>query len=325
MKPSLESLLALCRVADRALVEAHCARLDERYFDAFAPEAVAAHLDSLALVTPEHPIEVRIDARPDGAWVCTVLAFDYPAEFSLIAGVLTGLGFSIDAGLVFTWRPAPPLPPQARTAGGRRPAVVPDPLRRRRIVDQVVGRAVFEGAAAAWQAEVRTRLTEVIGLLERGDAEANAWARHRVNEAVARRLGEAPAGELPLLYPMQIEFPGGHDPYTTLRVVSQDTPAFLYALSTALALQRLSIEQVRIRTGRDGRIEDEIDVLDDAGQPIADPARRDQIALAILLTKQFTHFLGQAPDPYTALCRFDQLLDDVLRLPARGRLSQSTH
>ncbi|MEI7435198.1 MAG: glutamate-ammonia-ligase adenylyltransferase [bacterium] len=319
MKPSLESLVALCKVADRALVAAHCVRLDERYFDAFPPEAVAAHLDALALVTPAHPIEVRLDARADGLWVCTVLAFDYPAEFSLIAGVLTGMGFSIDTGLVFTWRPAPPEAPPPRTASGRRRVVSQDPLRRRRIVDQVVGRATFDGAAADWQAAVCARLRAVIGLLERGDAGANAEARHHVNEAVARRLGEAAVKELPLLYPMQIEFPGGHAPYTTLRIVSQDTPAFLYALSTALALQHLSIEQVRIHTGREGRIEDEVDVLDDAGQPIDDPARRDQIALAILLTKQFTYFLGQAPDPYTALCRFDQLLDDVLKLPARGQ------
>ncbi len=319
MKPSLESLLVPCKVADRALVAAHWARLDQRYFDAFSPDDVAAHLDALALVTPAHPIEVRLDARPDGAWVCTVLAFDYTAEFSLIAGVLTGLGFSIDSGLVFTWQPAPPEPPPSRNARGRLVAVAPDLLRRRRIVDQVVGRATFDGDAAAWRAAVCARLTEVIGLLERGDAQSNAEARHLVNEAVARRLGETAAAELPLLYPMQIEFPGGHAPYTTLRVVSQDTPAFLYALSTALSLQRLSIEQVRIRTGREGRVEDEIDILDDAGQSIEDPARRDQIALAILLTKQFTYFLGQAPDPYTALCRFDQLLDDVLKLPARGQ------
>src|ERR1035437_5855864 len=105
MKPALESLVALCKIADRALIAAHCARLDERYFDAFPPDAVAAHLAALALVTPAHPIGGRLDARPDETWVCTVLAYDYPAEFSLIAGVLTGLGFSIDAGLVFTWRP----------------------------------------------------------------------------------------------------------------------------------------------------------------------------------------------------------------------------
>ncbi|MDP2990181.1 MAG: glutamate-ammonia-ligase adenylyltransferase, partial [Kiritimatiellota bacterium] len=77
-------------------------------------------------------------------------------------------------------------------------------------------------------------------------------------------------------------------------------------------------ERVRIRTVA-GRVEDEMDVLDSGGHVLTDPARLDRIRLAVLLTKQFTYFVSHAPDPYAALCRFEQMVDAVLKLPERGQ------
>jgi glutamate-ammonia-ligase adenylyltransferase len=100
-------------------------------------------------------------------------------------------------------------------------------------------------------------------------------------------------------------------------VVSQDTPAFLYSLSNALVLRGISIEGVRIQTEQ-GILTDEIDVLDSRGKKIVEQERIDQLKLSVLLTKQFTYFLGKAPDPYVALARFEHMTDDVLRRPEHG-------
>ena len=43
--------------------------------------------------------------QPDGMLSCTVIAYNYPAEFSVITGTLTSLGLSVEAGDVFTYKP----------------------------------------------------------------------------------------------------------------------------------------------------------------------------------------------------------------------------
>ena len=103
-----------------------------------------------------------------------------------------------------------------------------------------------------------------------------------------------------------------------MRVISQDTPFFLFTFSTALTLQEVSIEHVTIRTSG-GRIEDEFEFVDAAGRAIDDPARIDRIKLSVLLTKQFTSFLESAPDPAgRARCASSSSSKDVHR-PARSR------
>ncbi|MGA1791999.1 MAG: glutamate-ammonia-ligase adenylyltransferase, partial [bacterium] len=88
-------------------------------------------------------------------------------------------------------------------------------------------------------------------------------------------------------------------------------------MSNALALKEISIEHVRINTV-EHRVEDLLDFVDENGRPIIDPKLLDQIKLSVLLTKQFTYFLSKAPDPYAALSRFEQLVQDLLKLPERG-------
>ena len=132
---------------------------------------------------------------------------------------------------------------------------------------------------------------------------------------VADRLSDIPHAELPALYPVTLNLRRRRT--TPLQVIAQDTPAFLFAMSSALALQGISIERVRIRTEA-GWIIDDIDLVGRDGQPPTDPERLDQIKFTAVLTKQFTYFLGHAPDPYTALCRFGQMAESITRTPASG-------
>jgi glutamate-ammonia-ligase adenylyltransferase len=316
VKPKPEALTAACPGVDEKLVAEHLARLDEAYFDTFDLEAVAAHLTALDKLSADNPVELLFAQNEDGRCHCTVLAFDYPGEFSLITGVLAALGFSIVSGDVFTYRPAPTTPVargRGRTRGRKPPAR--DPLRRRRIIDHFAGDIDAAPAFEDWCAAARERMAAAIGRLERGE---DGEAKHLVNEIVADRLGDLQADACPLFYPVDIHVDNEGGPYTTLRVISQDTPAFLYALSTALSLQGIVIEHVRIRT-TESRVEDELDVLDSRGEKILTPDFLGRVKLTVLLTKQFTYFLSNAPNPYAALCRFEQLVGDVVALPEHGR------
>jgi glutamate-ammonia-ligase adenylyltransferase len=318
VKPDLETLKSACPEVDERLLREHLARLGGKYFESFDLEQVTGHLRRLSRLSSEHPLEIILGFHKDGRVECTVLAFDYPSEFSLITGVLAGMGFSILSGNVFTYERAAAEPVPGLLRRPRRERGREADLRRRRIIDHFEGRVTPEGPLEEWAAELRSRLEEVIHLLERGERSAVEEAKHRVNEMVTQRLAGIRASGYPVLYPVEIEIDNDAGPFTRMRVVAQDTPAFLYALSTALSLHGLSIEQVSIRTVQ-GLIEDEIDFVDAAGHKVRDPEVLDKVKLSVLLTKQFTYFLDKASDPYTALARFEQLVEDILRLPESGQ------
>ncbi len=275
--------------------------MEPDYFACFSTPQIAAQVCALAALAPDTPVILLVEQRRDDTLECTILAFDYPYEFSLITGILAGIGFSIRAGDVFTSR--------ATDAG---------PQSRRRIVDRFIGTRADARNPREWQASLQATLREVIGILEHGGGEALNQARARVNELVARWLARAKVDARAALFPVRITINNALSGVTRLCVVAQDTPAFLYTLTNALALQSVRIERVVIRT-TDGRIEDQIDVTDARGEKISDDEALNQIKLSVLLTKQFTYFLTQAPDPYAALARFEQLVGAVLRAPSRGQ------
>ena len=178
------------------------------------------------------------------------------------------------------------------------------------IVDRFRGRRVSAEASAlsgeAWRQQLEQRLLEAALDLERGAPEA---ARRRVSELVAETIRRHwPTS--PTLYPVQIEVAdrvaaaGGA--VTRMRIVSQDTPLFLYSFSAALALRDVSIQRVRISTDS-GRVEDLVDVVDRSGAPIANPTLLNQIKLSVLLTKQFANFVGVAPTRTRRCCASKRL------------------
>jgi glutamate-ammonia-ligase adenylyltransferase len=306
MSPSLSE-----RIKDRLpglnprLVDEHVRRLDERYFQRFSEDEIAAHLEGLAVLGGGHPVQVIAAAATGGLPVYTVLAFDHQGAFSLISGVLSALGFDIRSGDIFTWGS-----PDSRTPRDLF-------LRRRRIIDEFAGvTAPGAGRDEAWREKLCETLGEIFRALEQG-GDAAVHARQIVNEMAARKLADLRLETGGLLYPVRIEM----DPSasrTRMHVKTQDTPFFLYTFSTALSLQDVSIEHVTIRT-EEGRIEDEFEFVDGAGDPITDSVRLDTIKLSVLLTKQFTSFLGSASDPLAALLRFEQLVKEIVAAPGHAR------
>jgi [glutamine synthetase] adenylyltransferase / [glutamine synthetase]-adenylyl-L-tyrosine phosphorylase len=320
MKPDIGTFKSAWPEIDERLVQEHLSRLGDGYFEAFKDQDIYLHLLSLGRLSPAHPVEVVISQEQGARVTCTVLAYDYPSEFSLITGILAASGMNILAGDVFTYEKALDTPPKRVPGkkGSFRGKSGADPLRRRRIIDSFSGTLDTAFSAGAWAEDVRHRMEMVIGLLEQGDGGSVEEAKQRVNEMVVRRLAHLQSFSPPILYPVRLEIDNRSPAWTRLTVVSEDTPAFLYALSTALSFQGLLIEHVRIRTV-EGLIEDLVDLVDGAGSKVEDQDLLDRLRISALLTKQFTYFLGKAPDPYSALSRFEHLLEDIFRSPAKGR------
>jgi len=320
MKPTLEELKRAAPQVEEGLVREHLERLDDDYFVTFEVSEIAEHLTALSSLSPEHPSEIIVDTEAGHDAEITVLAFDYPAEFSLITGVLAAMGFGIQTGHVYTYerrRSRGSTGARRRSARRRRPGAR-DSLHRRRIIDHFSGHIYLDLPPQEWAEQLQGRLTEILELLEKDDPAATELAKHRVNEMVTQRLVAIRVAGQPPLYPMELSIDNESGPFTRVKIVSQDTPAFLYSLSTALALHSVSIERVRIGT-ENSRIEDILEFVDRAGHQVRDPNTLDKIRLSVLLTKQFTYYLNTAPNPYLALTRFEQLTEDIVALPESGK------
>ncbi len=332
MRPAAHHLQSLCLDVPEDLIREHLKRLDDDYFERFDVEQIAKHLEHLAALSEVHPVEVAMEIRPGGFVDCTIFSFDYPSVFSLISGVLCGSGASIVSGDVFTYAKAIERKSTiARKARGRpgSPAIRSPSLgfatsgsaasrhKRRRIIDHFLCQVDEGTLSEVWLDVIRQRFVDVLSLLERGDHDAISEAKQRVNELVTQRLVDEGAGSEPKLFPVEIEFDNDSGPFTRLTLVAQDTPAFLYSFSNALALQECSVEAIRIRTAH-GKIRDEIDFVDASGRAVRDPEALQAIQLCVLLTKQFTYFLDRAPDPFRALSRFEQLVAQFLKVPENG-------
>jgi len=331
MKPSLARLRSLCPETEQQLIREHLARLEDRYFEYFSEETVAEHLRVLGRLSSELPVQTLVQPREKDRLEITVLAFDYPGEFSLITGVLAASGFNIISGEVYTYSQYRPTSETEDAGGARRStfasrlrksrSIRTDPLHRRRIIDHFFGNVASRLAPEMWEIQLQNHLAETIALLERGDEESLELARQRVNEQVAQYLASVHLPAEAVLFPVQIEVGSAAADSYSVTVVAQDTPFFLYALSTALALRSIYIESIHIRTVTN-RIEDEFTFLDAQGKKITDADKLDQVKFSVLLTKQFTYFLSSAPDPYAALCRFEQLVERVFELPQQGRWAE---
>ena len=120
MKPSLARLCSLCPQTELELIREHLARLEERYFQYFSEDTVAEHLRVLGRLSSEQPVQTLVQPRERDRLEITVLAFDYPGEFSLITGVLAASGFNIISGEVYTYSRYQPTSETEAAAGAKR-------------------------------------------------------------------------------------------------------------------------------------------------------------------------------------------------------------
>ena len=182
MKPSLTRLRSLCPETGQELIREHLARLEDRYFQYFCEERIAEHLRVLGGLSTEVPIRTLVRPREKDHLEITVLAFDYPGEFSLITGVLAASGFNILSGEVYTYNQYQPGSAGEAAAGERHGtfasrlrksrSIRTDPLHRRRIIDHFFGTVASRLAPEMWEIQLQNHLTETAALLEREGLDA---------------------------------------------------------------------------------------------------------------------------------------------------------
>ena len=321
MRPTSDQLIAACPQVDRSFIDQHLRRLGDAYFAQFSLNQIAAHITALSHLSPDEPVQVIVHIDLPGQAELTVLCRDYPGVFSLITGTLAGIGLSIETGNVFTYRKLKSTPHRrpnrwlspiaARRRRTAKPSASDPPAPHRHIIDHFTGVWVTRESPHTFAQRLTEELKRTIGKLETDPMFGGAQALHRTNEMVTRRLRKLTAEKYPLLYPVELDIRSGSDGLTHMRIIAQDTPAFLYSLSNALAMMGMSIEAVGALTHR-GMIEDDIGFVDRNGHAVTDPRTLNRVRLVVLLTKQFTYHLGKAPDPYTALSRFERIVEDVL-------------
>jgi glutamate-ammonia-ligase adenylyltransferase len=316
----LPLLAPLCPHLDEETIRDFVTRMDPDYFEHFPLAEVSAHVQLVGQLSPDHLSHVATTRRPDGLMDLVVVAYDYFSEFAIIAGLLSAFGLDIREGNLYTF--AEPHSAPGTTSGlsgvvrGRYAAHRFRPnrkagLSRKKIVD-VFRVQPMPGTAfgPAEQEQFTDKLDKMIRHLDAGHV---AEARHRVNRLLVETLGRSRSSFSGLLNPVQITFDNTSDPsHTVMDIRSTDTPAFLYAFASALAMRGLSIQRARFEN-IDRDVHDRFYVRGRHGQKIAEAQEQQELRVTAALTKQFTHVLTWAPDPAKAMDYFDQFLDRIFR------------
>ncbi len=303
-KPDPAELIQQDPNLDPDLVKEHLERLDDEYFDFFSFADFAHHLRGLDSIRRGSPWHLEVVTEEGSAFV-TIISRDHPALFSLLVGILSSSGMDISSGKVFTYQRKTTDRKESRRILRNRSLKRKERGPDRYIIDYFQG-TFGHGRMEYLDRVLRERMERVFRALE---GEGMQRAKEIVNEMVVSRLSDIDHDHA-VSYPVKIDFHNDGGSFTEIRVQSEDTPFFLYTLSTALTFQDLSIEHVDIRTIRN-QVVDNFFVHDGEYRPIRDDKILNRLRLSILFTKQFTFYLGTAPDTYAALSRFEYLLREL--------------
>ena len=297
-------------------VREHLRRMAPEYVEVFSGEEVARHAEMAARLDRDNLVEIWAQPieEPDESWRVTVVAYDYPGELSLIAGMLFVYGFSILSGQVFTYAPMEigglESEPRRWAYRLRQLASVSHRRERRKIVDVFTVRPERSVTSEhTWAAYARD-LADLLALVEAGEADG---ARARLTHHVADLLRAMPPSTR-ALHPIELEIDNDvSEDYTVLRIDTQDTIGFLYEFTNALALQGLEVARVRVVSSED-QVHDEFYLTDSRGRKLGE-ARQEELRAATVLVKHFTHLLPNSPDPDLALIHFREFISGLFKRP----------
>ncbi|MBW7995039.1 MAG: hypothetical protein FVQ81_00420 [Candidatus Glassbacteria bacterium] len=325
----VQRLRALDGELETRLIEIHLRRMDEQYFATCTENEIAGHLKVMSALGPGRSCGISRRELEPGLWQLTVVAFDHQGLFSFIAGSLASAGLSIERGQVWTWEEEPEPEqqdrgkarmkydfrlrrwiPRSQSAGD---SVSPaDSLERKKIVDVFTVRAT--GAEPDWE-ELERNLDRLVQLLLRGKEEE---ARAKVGRRVIEYLGGNCRVDDQALLPVRVYFDNESSKrYTAMDIEAEDTPAFLFLFTNALARRGVDIHRITIGTSR-GKVRDRFLITDSQGRRIDKAERIDELRFIVVLVKQFSHLLVASPDPAMALKNFEQLVERIWDDHERG-------
>ncbi len=295
--------------------------LGDDYFAFFTPEEIEQHFEAIAELGERNTFRVFF-SEPQAVsggyrFNCTVLGYDSPALFSIITGALAGAGVSIEHGKIFTCtsRKDESVAPHRKHQRYFRRLTK---ISRQRI-------PVIDTLQCFWNPLPGSELQEIgkihewmqriLSLHYSSSEEERLLARHQVNERVVWSLQHRMQAEIRTAgTPVNVDISPVSDDLLKLEVTCEDTPAFLYALSSGLALEGIAIHRVHIDTDEHGVIRDTLWISNPKRwwQQSRQERGTEYLRFIVIFIKEFTYYLPNAPDPYAALSRFDQILRDVV-------------
>ncbi len=310
-KPDFHEYVSQLGLSDESFVRDHLNRLPDRYFGYFSFDDQCAHIRTFFEMNRDKKrFSVLLNWHTDDDVTVTVLSFDFPRIFMMLTGILSSLSMNIESGMAFTYASQQRSQVDMRRFLETRQVAKGKP---RSIVDCFRGKLRHKPSFHKWHRELVSRLDTVIALLDTGDDVSLERAGEWVNRWVSDYISQGQFVLPNRLFPIEISVDSHPSMVTHIRIVSDDTPFFLYSLATALFQYRLSIESLSIAT-YGARAEDDVFVLDREGMPLTSQEDIDRLKLLVMLTKQFTFFLDRSPNPFDALSRFQQLVSHILAL-----------
>ena len=308
------------------LIEDHRARMDRAYFQRYSENEIAGHLLALSELGPSCGCRLLRRKCGKSLWELTLVAFDHQGLFSIIAGTLASLDLSIEKGEVWTYSEAPAVK-QARQGEeaeklryrydfrlrrympkGRAREKGTDAeslFQRKKIVDVFTVKAI--SGAPDWK-KLEKQLDRIVLLLLRDKGkEAREKVSRRVVEYLSRTEWETAGQLLPVHVNVNNEL---SDRYTVMDIEAEDTPAFLYLFTNALARRGVDIHNILISTQK-GMVRDRFYITDSQGARISGSRRIDELKFIVVLVKQFSHLLVRSPDAIMALANFERLVEQI--------------
>jgi [glutamine synthetase] adenylyltransferase / [glutamine synthetase]-adenylyl-L-tyrosine phosphorylase len=306
-----EAIEAACPDVDPQIRRDFLSRMDEDYFSLFSPEEIGAHLRMSRDLDHEHPVQIKVIPRGDDRFDLLIVAHDYFSEFSTICGLLVSFGLDIQTGHIYTSSPkAPEAGRASRLRGGGTRRIKRAVSFPQKIVDVFnVRLRPGETFDVSRERDLEQELQALIRLLAEDQFQE---VRERVNRRMVEHLEKVKGQFTGRLYPIEVRFDNHlSEKWTVMDVHSKDISGFLYAFSNALSMRGIYIYKVHIQSiGTEVR--DRFYISDRQGRKIEGEREQQALRVAVVLIKQFTHFLQSAPDPARAIQHFDQLLDKIM-------------
>jgi glutamate-ammonia-ligase adenylyltransferase len=279
---------SLCAKVPQDLPEDFFAKMDADYFSTFAPEAIANHIQMASELGDEQPVQLRITPHGKSEFEIVIVGFDYLAQFSIFCGLLSAFGLDIRTGDIFSFSKRSPT---SKVVDAFRVALKP-------------GEVFDEQKKFEFEDELQTAAR----LLAQNSIQEARMRLYRFLTERIERMDEPLSG---LLSPVMLTFDNETSAdWTVMEVQSEDTFAFLYAVSNALSMRGIYISRVKIRSV-EHQTHDQFFIVDRWNKKIRKPAEQRRLTLAVRMIKQFTRFVTEAPDPARAMQHFDQFLDKL--------------
>ena len=309
------------------LVRDHISRMEIAYFERYESAVIRRHIEMISRLGPDNPAEIDVEVQETSTWQLTVVAFDYLSVISILSGLLSSNGLSIRRGDVFTYANEEPKADAEKlnSRSPRRRGRVANPVALAEITSSALRsqRKIVDVFSVYAPLETRTDwpalMLDIKNSMKYLQMNSAGVVQRQINERVVDYLRREEDQGVLSMSPVHVAIDNDtRSGATRLDITGQDTPAFLYALSTALAIRNINIRRIEIAAAG-VQVKDTLEVTAPGGSKITDPRKLHELRFVITLIKQFTHLLTRAPNPAQALEHFNQLIDQVLSNVRPGR------